>query len=91
MQQILKVDIDWETLGKLRDLSDDDYIALRDALELPELPPLDAKDTAIESDSKNEIFGASESRRASLAFAASSRNPSPSWEFRSRSRVSRRS
>lgn len=50
MQQILKVDIDWETLGKLRDLSDDDYIALRDALELPELPPLDAKDTAYFTD-----------------------------------------
>lgn len=41
--QIFSIELDWNELGKLKGLSEDDYAGLRDGLSLIELPPFDER------------------------------------------------
>lgn len=41
--QIFSIELDWNELGKLKNMSEDDYAGLRDNLSLIELPPFDER------------------------------------------------
>lgn len=59
--QILSIDIEWNDSARIsgsaeNSLSDDDYVALRDHLDLIELPPLDKRSTFYAHNAKIGTF-----------------------------------